>query len=461
MKEATGKEAYMLGEMPIHKSYWSMAVPAIIAMIAKAVYSAVDTAFVGMMDNKSALAAMGIVFPIILILNAFQTTLSQGVVILVGRKLGSNEKEAANTVVSTVFAASVGIGMFFCIFGIIFMNPMLRLFGASETVIAYARDYSVWLFIGMLFNMPCNALINSARGESAVKVASVAMIIGMVLNIAIDPVFIFDWGLGMGVAGASLATTISQIVSFGYVFSFYLRKKSLVRIRCSSIHHTAELYKMLIGVGLPMAVLQLSLSLSIAATNKAYVGLANGDNYVAAYSVAQKMLQAIIMVFAGLVQGMQPIAAFSIGAKNANRFQGIITYVMKIILIVGIVMSVAFCIFAGSIMNLFSSDLDVITAGIQIIRSQTVTTVLFGMSVFMMMAFQILGKAKHGIFMSLIRQVIIYVPLITFLPIFFDYIGALIAPACADVLAFIVSLLMLPTLKKAIAAIKKGDEIHA
>ncbi|MDR3331459.1 MAG: MATE family efflux transporter [Synergistaceae bacterium] len=457
MKKAIGKEAYLLGEMPIRKAYWSMAIPAILAMIARAVYSAVDTAYIGMMDNKSALAAVGIVFPILLILNAFETTLAQGVVVLVGRKLGSKEKEAANTVVSTVFATSIGIGMFFCAFGFIFMNPMLRLFGASEAVISYARDYSVWLFIGMLFNMPANALNNSARGESAVKVASTAMIIGMILNVVIDPVFIFDWGLGMGVAGASLATTLSQMVSFGYVLSFYLRKKSLVRIKRSAIKPTAALYKMLIGIGLPVAVFQLSLSLSIATTNKALVGLAGGDNYVAAYSVAQKTLQAMIMVFLGLLQGLQPIAAFSIGAGNENRFRETITYVMKIMLIVGIVMSLAFWVFAGSIMNLFSSDLAVVTAGIQIMRSQTVTDVLFGIVVLMMMAFQILGKTKQSIFMSLIRQVIIYVPLVTLLPIYFDYMGVLIAPVCADIFAFIVSLLMLPILKKTMAAIKKDQ----
>ena len=211
------KEAYILGQERVRRAFWYLALPALLTMLAKAIYSAVDAVYIGLLRNSDALAAIGITSPLVLILQSFETVLGQGICVAVGRRLGKRANKEADNIVSTSFVFSVIFGAAVCALGIVFLSPAMRLFGASGDVLPYARKYSLWIFIGMIFNMPASCLNNAARGESAMRVPSTAMLIGTLLNVALDPVFIFDFGLGLGIEGASMATTISQAISLGFV----------------------------------------------------------------------------------------------------------------------------------------------------------------------------------------------------------------------------------------------------
>lgn len=202
------KEAILSGEKP-SKAIIKLALPATLALLAKAVYNIVDTAYIGMLGDDNALAAVGVTLPILLIMVSIENIFASGAAVIAGRQLGASDKEGASRTVTEVIGLSLFVGIALCISGIVFMEPLLRLFGASEAVLPQAKDYAFWMFIAALFNLPAQSMNCAARAESSVKISSVAVVTGAALNVILDPIFMFSWGLGMGVEGASLATTVS------------------------------------------------------------------------------------------------------------------------------------------------------------------------------------------------------------------------------------------------------------
>ena len=200
----------------------SLAIPATLALLAKAVYNIVDTAYIGMLNDDIALAAVGVILPLLLIMVSIENIFAAGAAVLAGRQLGAGDKDGANQTVTTIVGFSILVGIGLCVLGIIFIEPLLRAFGASDAVLPQAKYYAFWMFIAALFNLPAQSLNCAARAESSVKISSIAVITGAALNVALDPVFMFSWGFGMGVEGASLATTISQCVTFVILAWFYL-----------------------------------------------------------------------------------------------------------------------------------------------------------------------------------------------------------------------------------------------
>lgn len=220
-RKPEGQKESLLAEVKPSKAIVKLAIPATLALLAKAVYNIVDTLYIGMLHSETALAAVGVTLPLLLIFVSIENIFAAGAAVLAGRHLGAGNKKEANETISTVVAASMLIGTCLCVGGLIFMEPLLRLFGASEVVMPLAKDYAFWMFIAALANLPAQSLNCAARAESSVKISSIAVITGAVLNVVLDPIFMFDWGFGMGVGGASLATTLSQFVTLGILVWFY------------------------------------------------------------------------------------------------------------------------------------------------------------------------------------------------------------------------------------------------
>ncbi len=212
----------LLSTMKPSKAIVTLAIPATLALLAKAVYNIVDTAYIGMLQSDTALAAVGVTLPLLLIMVSIENIFAAGAAVLAGRQLGRNDKEEASRTVTTIVGFSMAVGIGLCILGIIFMEPLLHAFGASDTVLPQAKEYALWMFIAALFNLPAQSLNCAARAESSAKISSVAVITGAILNVVFDPIFMFSWGFDMGVEGASLATTISQCVTFVILVWFYL-----------------------------------------------------------------------------------------------------------------------------------------------------------------------------------------------------------------------------------------------
>lgn len=231
MKKENARQESILGDMKPSRAITRLAVPATLALLAKAVYNIVDTAYIGMLGSDIALAAVGVTLPLLLIMVSVENIFAAGAAVLAGRQLGAGDKMGANRTVTSVVGLSVFIGMFLCAAGIIFMEPLLRAFGASEAVLPQAGDYAFWMFVAALANLPAQSMNCAARAESSVKISSIAVVTGAALNVVLDPVFMFDWGFAMGVEGASLATTVSQFVTFFILGWFYLSGRSIIKIK--------------------------------------------------------------------------------------------------------------------------------------------------------------------------------------------------------------------------------------
>ena len=287
---AAKQNASILGEAKPSKAIIKLALPATLALLAKAVYNIVDTAYIGMLKDDIALTAVGVTVPLLLIMVSIENIFAAGAAVLAGRPLRAKDEDGASRTVTTIIGLSIVIGAILCGGGIVFIEPLMRAFGASEASLPLAKDYAFWMFVAALANLPAQSMNCAARAESSVKISSIAVITGALLNVVLDPVFMFDWGLGMGVEGASLATTVSQFVTFFILAWFYLSGRSVIKLRLRSFHPSWKLIKTVTVIGIPTAVIQICLSVASSLTNIAAAPLPDADNIIAAYGVVQRLI---------------------------------------------------------------------------------------------------------------------------------------------------------------------------
>lgn len=447
-EETKTPKEFLLAEAKPSKAIVKLAVPATLALLAKAAYNIVDTAYIGLLDSETALAAVGITLPLLLIFVSVENIFAAGAAVFAGRQLGANDKKGANTTVSTVIAASAVIGVLLCIGGIIFMEPLLRMFGASETVLPLAKDYAFWMFIAALANLPAQSLNCAARAESSVRISSVAVMIGAGLNVLLDPIFMFGWGFDMGVGGASLATTISQFATLGILAWFYISGHSVIKIRWSFIRPTVRLFREVILIGVPTAVIQICLAAATSLTNIAAAALPDSDLIIAAYGVVQRLVLIGCYVIMGFMQGYQPVASYAFGAKNGDRFHASVRFSLKATLLLAVIVELAYILFASPLIMLFNRNPAIVEYGARLLISQVAVYPAFGLCYMMTITFQTIGASRYGLFLSVIRQGIFYTPAILILPVYFGVEGIYLSQPAADILTLVVCLLSYKTMKR-------------
>lgn len=187
------KSSSVLGNVVPSRAIIQLAVPATLALLAKAIYNLVDTAYIGMLNSDIALTAVGVTVPLLLIMVSIENIFAAGAAVLAGRQLGAKDNEGASRTVTTIIGVSVVMGILLCVGGLVFMNPLMRAFGASDASLPLAKDYAFWMFIAALANLPAQSMNCAARAESSVKISSIAVITGAVLNVILDPIFMFDY----------------------------------------------------------------------------------------------------------------------------------------------------------------------------------------------------------------------------------------------------------------------------
>lgn len=318
----------------------------------------------------------------------------------------------------------VGIGL--CIVGILFEDVLLRAFGASEAVLPQAKDYAFWMFIAALFNLPAQSLNCAARAESSVKISSVAVITGAVLNVILDPIFMFSWGLNMGVEGASLATTISQCVTFLILLIFYMGGFSVIKIKPKYFKLSAKFIWDVVSIGIPTAVIQICLAVATSLTNIAAKTLPDADLIIAAYGVVQRLILIGCYVIMGFMQGYQPVASYAFGPKNEERFNESAKFAFKGSLLLTIVVAVIYIALAKPLILLFNRNPLVVEYG-------------------------------KWLFLSLIRQCLFYVPFILSLPGIMGVKGIYFSQPAADILTIIVCIALIKPMKRDIIKNMKLD----
>lgn len=438
----------ILGGMAPSRAIVKLAVPATLALLAKAVYNLVDTAYIGMLHSDIALTAVGITVPLLLIMVSIENIFAAGAAVLAGRQLGAGDKEGASCTVTTIVGLSVLIGIFLCLGGIFFMDPLMRAFGASEESLPLAKDYAFWMFVAALANLPARSLNCAARAESSVKISSIAVITGALLNVILDPVFMFDWGLGMGVEGASLATTVFQFITFFILAWFYGTGKSVIKIKKASFKPSWALVKTVAAIGIPTAIIQICLSVAASLTNIAAASLPQADEIIAAYGVVQRLVLIGCYVVMGFMQGYQPVAAYAFGAKNEDRFHESVRFALKGSLLLTLLVEVVYILTAKQLILLFNSNPVIVDYGKWLLISQVILYPAFGLCYMMTITYQTIGASGYGVFLSLLRQGLFYVPFILTLPGILGVQGIYLSQPAADVLTILVCVFSVKAMKR-------------
>ena len=455
MSENKAQAQSVLGEMSPSKAIVKLAVPATLALLAKAVYNLVDTAYIGMLDSDIALTAVGVTVPLLLIMVSIENIFAAGAAVLAGRQLGAKDQEGASRTVTTIIGLSVVLGVLLCVGGIVFIAPLMRAFGASEASLPLAKDYAFWMFVAALANLPAQSMNCAARAEPSARISSIAVITGAMLNIVLDPIFMFDWGLNLGVEGASLATTVSQFVTFFILIWFYASGRSVIKLKAKAFRPSWGLVKTVTMIGIPTAVIQICLSVASSLTNIAAASLPQSDEIIAAYGVVQRLVLIGCYVVMGFMQGYQPVASYAFGAKNEDRFHQAVRFVLKGALLLTVLVAAVYILLSKPLILLFNRNPVIVDYGMRLLISQVVLYPAFGLCYMMTITYQTIGASRYGLFLSLIRQGLFYVPFIMTLPRLLGVTGIYCSQPAADLLTIMVCVLSVRSMK-AIASKNMG-----
>ncbi|MGN1001820.1 MAG: MATE family efflux transporter [Oscillospiraceae bacterium] len=448
MSDKTQRSQSVLGEMKPSKAIVKLAVPATLALLAKAVYNIVDTAYIGMLDSDIALTAVGVTVPLLLIMVSLENIFAAGAAVLAGRQLGEKDPDAASRTVTTIIGLSVILGVILCVGGIVFIEPLMQTFGASDASLPLAKDYAFWMFVAALANLPAQSMNCAARAESSARISSIAVITGAALNVLLDPVFMFDWGLNLGVEGASLATTVSQFVTFFILAWFYLSGRSVIKLRVKAFRPTWALIKTVTLIGIPTAVIQICLSVASSLTNIAASSLPQSDEIIAAYGVVQRLILIGCYVVMGFMQGYQPVASYAFGARNEERFHESVRFALKGSLLLTVLVAALYILLAKPLILLFNRNPVIIGYGSRLLISQVALYPAFGLCYMMTITFQTIGASRYGLFLSVIRQGLFYLPFILTLPRFLGVTGIYSSQPAADLLTILVCVCSIRPMKR-------------
>jgi len=431
-----------LGTEKISTLLYRLSLPAITGLVVNSLYNVVDTIFIGQGVGPMAIGGLAIAFPVQLLSVGFASLVGIGTASAVSRNLGARNVEKANTIAGNGYVFIVALSLLFTTLGLLFTDPLLRLFGATDTLIPYARDYVRIILAGNVFfsfKMTAQHVIQS---EGNAKVAMVSTVLGGLLNIALDPLFIF--GLQMGIKGAAYATIISQFAAFVYVLSYLWRGKTTVRVLSRHLMPRLAIIREIFAVG--------SSAFARTATNTIFLIVMNnslrvygGDAAITIFGVVNRIAAFLFLPGSGIVQAMQPIAGYNHGAKRMDR----VNQVLKLSIIA--TTAIGFCglligqTLAPYIIRVFTSDPDIVASGAGILRIVIAALPALGIQFVGATLFQALGKPGPAIILSLLRQFILLTPLTIILPRIYGLglMGLWAAFPVADVLALIITLLLI------------------
>lgn len=415
----------------------SLAIPSIIAQLINLLYNIVDRIFIGRMPGgELAMAGVGIVTPIILLISAFSALVGFGGSPIVSIKMGEKDNDSAEEILSNSFSLIILIGLILTFVFYIFKEPIVRAFGASDATVGYALDYLSIYIIGTVFvqiSIGMNSFINT---QGFTKIGMITVAIGAIINIILDPIFIFT--LNMGVKGAALATIISQFISAVFVLKFLFGNKSILKIRKKYLKLNKKVVIAIVSLGISPFIMQSTESIVIISLNNQLLKY-GGDLAVSAMTIMTSIMQFITMPMMGLVQGAQPIISYNYGAKNYNRVKKTFKLLFTVCLSFTLVVVTILMVFPGFFVNLFNNQEDLVNITIWSMRIYFVGMSIFGMQIACQQTFLALGQAKISLFLALLRKMILLVPLIFILPICMEdgLKAVLLAEPIADILACI------------------------
>lgn len=421
----------MTGE-PVGKLILKLAVPCIISMLVTAFYNMADTFFVGRLNSNAATGAVGVVFSMMSVIQAIGFFFGHGSGNYISRCLGRKDYKEASNMAATGFLSSLFIGILICLFGQIFLEPLSLILGSTETILPYTKDYLRFVLLGAPWMTSSIVLNNQLRFQGSAVYSMVGITFGAVLNIALDPLFIFTFK--MGVAGAGLATSLSQLLSF-LLLLYGTFKGENIHINIKNFKFKTFYYKTIVAGGLPSLARQ-GLS-SFAAICLNLSAGAFGDSAIAAMSVVQRIMMFGASAMIGFGQGFQPVCGFNYGAKLYNRVKEGFWFCVKFSFVFLISIGALGFIFAPQIISVFRDDPQVISFGVVALRFQCCTFPFHSWIVMANMMEQSIGRTVPATFLGSARQGVFFIPAVLILTALLGATGVQSAQAVADLLTFL------------------------
>ena len=422
-------------ETPIPKLILSLAAPTILSMLITSIYNLADTFFVGQIST-SASGAVGIVSSLMAILQALGFMLGHGSGSIISRSLGSQNTDAATRFASTSFFTALVFGGIIAAAGLLTLPDFMMLLGSTETILPHACAYARYILLAAPIMMSSLVMNNILRYEGKASFAMIGLVTGGLLNIALDPLFIF--GLGMGTAGAGLATALSQTISFCILLSMFLRGKTVSQFRITAVTRSPAEFGTILMTGMPSFGRQGLNSIGGMLLNIAARGY--GDAAVAGMSIVSRIFMFIISVAIGVGQGLQPVASFNYGARKYRRVRQAAIFTIEAAFCMLVVL-VGLCWVNGdALIRLFRDDPAVTAVALPAFHYQCLAMLLHPIIVVANMTFQSVGASGRATFLACCRQGVFFIPLILILPRTHGLFGVEICQPIADVLTFLVSL---------------------
>lgn len=441
----------IFAEYKVPRAVAAMALPSMMGMLINIIYNLADTFFVGQTGDSNQVAAVSVSMPLFFFFLAIGNLFGIGGCAFISRSLGEGKKNKVKTISSFCIYGALVLGIFIGILFFFFREPLLYLVGASNNTIGFAQDYLKWVAVGAPFSVLSITVCNLVRGEGAAKISMVGSVLGQIVNVILDPIFILGsgdklfgitlpFGLDMGVAGAAIATVLGNVFSVVFFLVYFLRGKSILSITPKRFSMKNGIAKGVINVGLPASLNNLLMSISNIIVNIVLVSY--GDNAVAAMGVAMKANMLVIMLQIGLAQGVQPLIGYCYGAKNYTRMKKCMGFSIVCNIVIGTVMMLFYLVFRENVISMFIDDAEVVSLGVKMLTAIMSPGPVIGIMFVLNFAFQGMGKGIQSFILSVGRQGLVYIPLLFILNKLVGLDGIIWAQATADFVCVIMSIIM-------------------
>ena len=435
MSDPAHKSESALASAPVGRLMLKLAVPSVAAQFINLLYNIVDRIYIGHIPDigSTALTGLGVTFPIITLISAFAAFAGQGGAPLASIRLGAGDREGAEEILGNSVTLLLAFSAVLTAVFLAIQRPVLMAFGASEATIGYAMDYISIYLLGTVFVQLALGLNTFITAQGRAMVAMCSVVIGAVMNIVLDPVFIFVFD--MGVQGAAIATVLSQAVSALWVVGYLCSRRSGLRIRAANLRPRRKVIRQVAGLGMAPFIMQSTESLVTVVLNS---GLQRygGDLYVGTLTIIQSVMQMVTMPVQGITQGVQPIMSFNYGAGDYRRVRRTFQLLLRVTLTATTSAFLIVLLFPGALAMLFNDNRELVELVSRVMPIFFGGIWAFGAQMACQSAFMALGQAKTSLFLALLRKVILLVPLALLLPrLMGGVMGIYIAEPIADVLA--------------------------
>ena len=439
MSDKEDKRIYTLSQEEPYIAVIRMGLPLIAGMFIMVLYNWVDTYFIGLTKDDYQLAAVNLSYPVMMVMIALANMIGTGASSFIARCLGANNLAKAKHTLTTGFVLTVINGILVSLIGLALLDKIVSGLGAEEFTYEYTKQYVSIILIGSVFTMGSYTFSAFLRSEGSVKISMIGMVVGTIVNIILDPIFIFT--LNMQIRGAAIATVLGNVAGALVSVTFYLSGKSLLKPSAEMLRPTAEIIKEIYWVGVPASLETLLTAAAYTVNNN--LAVAYGPLTVAATGIAQKLISLGSYVYQGFASGVQPIMGYNYGAKNYTRMKAVLKAGVITVTTMELILMAAYGILAPTLVDIFTDSPEVIRIGAQAVRAMMLILPFVGSVSMCRMSFQAMGKPVYAFCITLVRQLILYIPLLIIFNKYFGFKGLIHAQPVTEAVMMAVSIMLL------------------